>query len=236
MKKYIFILLLVCLSLLSYSQYPSEKQVISPAEKWIKDIESTDLSFLWAGELSQDNRLGFIGDNFERIRLQFLSVIVNYDNPFEYFVYGKTMVNNVICDFQGSLNITKTGLKNDTIHIDLNRGFISGDFVFFEDPACMHSGVFRGYFVSQIYQDKTGTFYYDDIDNEDDNFTNNEFIGDCFDYKSEGSYICNFGDFRIPESGNLDVGKTEFSPSAQFLKNGWENFSNDQNMENIWWK
>jgi hypothetical protein len=101
MKKYIFSLLLLCLSFLSYSQYTTQNQVLNPAEQWIQDIEFTDLSFLWAGELSQENRLGYIGDNFERIRLQFVSVIINNDNPFEYFVYGKTLVSNVLCDFQG---------------------------------------------------------------------------------------------------------------------------------------
>jgi hypothetical protein len=210
--------------------------VLNPAEQWIQDIEFTDLSFLWAGELSQENRLGYIGDNFERIRLQFVSVIINNDNPFEYFVYGKTLVSNVLCDFQGSLSITETGLKNDTIHKDLNRGFISGDFVFFEDPACMHSGVFRGYFSSQIYQDKTGTFYYDDIEGDDANFINNEFIGEWYDYKTQESHVCNFGDFRIPESKDLDVGKMEFTPATQYLKNGWENFSKEESTENLWWK
>ena len=236
MKKYIFGILLLSSCLLSYAQFSSESPALSPAEKWIQDIEYTDMSFLWAGELSQENRLGFIGSDFERISVHFVSVIENNDNPFEYFVYGKTRVDGVICEFQGSINITETGLKNDTVHRNLNRGFISGDFVFFEDPSCMHSGVFRGYFVSQIYQDKTGTFYYDDIDGEDPYYMNNEFIGEWFDYGSDESFVCNFGDFRIPESQGLDVGELEFSPAQEYLDNGWKAYSNDHDSEDIWWK
>jgi hypothetical protein len=35
---------------------------------------------------------------------------------------------------------------------------------------------------------------------------------------------CNWGDYRIPDSGDLDNGAAEFCVNPKYQKNGWENF------------
>ncbi len=44
-------------------------------------------------------------------------------------------------------------------------------------------------------------------------------------YKTNISKKCNFGDYRIPESVNLDIGAGEFSPDPKFFDKGWKSYS-----------
>ncbi|MFW5645265.1 MAG: hypothetical protein ACOCZL_05080, partial [Bacteroidota bacterium] len=143
----------------------------------LTQLENTDLGFLWRGERSQSNRIGYIGEEFQRLEVRFLSVIKNFDNPYEYFIYGKTRVENVICEFQGSLLISETGYIQEDEHSEFERAYISGNFVLFEDQVCRHSGIFRGKFLTGIYHDDQGNIYYDDLDRDEDDYINNEFFG-----------------------------------------------------------
>ncbi|MGC9344740.1 MAG: hypothetical protein ACP5E3_18680, partial [Bacteroidales bacterium] len=145
---------ILIISILSYSglfgQEPDslqnslkEVEVDSTQEFLLTAIENSDIGFLWAGSQSQDNRLGFIGENFQRLQIRFLSVIQNFDNPYEYFMYGKTKVKDNICEFQGSLIIREAGVVEDEDYPDINRAYLAGDYVLFEDQSCLHSGIFR---------------------------------------------------------------------------------------------
>ena len=43
-------------------------------------------------------------------------------------------------------------------------------------------------------------------------------------YKTKSSKKCHWGDYRIPDCGDLDKGAGEFSVSEKYIKNGWENY------------
>jgi hypothetical protein len=68
-------------------------EIDSVYEDLLFEFENSDIGFLWGGALSQDNRIGFIGDEFQRFQIRFLSVIQNFDNPYEYFLYGSSRVH-----------------------------------------------------------------------------------------------------------------------------------------------
>jgi hypothetical protein len=36
--------------------------------------------------------------------------------------------------------------------------------------------------------------------------------------------ICNWGEFRIPFSGDLDIGAGEFSPNPKYFSKGWADY------------
>lgn len=199
----------------------------------------SDISFLWKGELSQNERLGFIGNEFERIQIHFNSIIQNFDNPFEYLVYGKSMVKNNICEFQGSIIIYEVGFDAEGDDSS-GSGFLKGDYLFYEDPSCLHSGIFQGEFYTNFYIDKTETLYYDDLDENDNSYTNNSFIGKWYHYSSELEQVCNWGDRRIPESAALDIGLAKFKPSFKYYNSGWANYSKEEEQGDQesapWWK
>ena len=203
-------------------------------------LSNNDIGFLWEGEQSQNERIGYIGQEFERIQIHFNSVIQNFDNPLEYFVYGKSKVKNTICEFQGYLVIQELGFKEESTSSDFHQGFLDGEYMFYENQSCLHSGIFQGKFYTDFYIDETETLYYNDLDSENNLFANNSFVGTWFHYDSDLEQICNWGDYRIPESAGLDIGLEDFKPSFKYLDMGWKEYLQEkrstEEVSNPWWE
>lgn len=193
--------------------------------------------------------LGFIGDNYQRIQIKFISVIKNKENPGEYFIYGKSMVKNNVCDFQGTINITSAFYFKKSDSPGIKQGKVIGNYLFYENPQQKHVGYFRGVFSSDWYMDKEGNLKYDNLSDVADGFTNNEFVGTWTNYSGTVTKICNWGDNRIPMSGDLDDGTGEFHPSQKYQANGWltyiqansgGNNTNEKEAreaeQKLWWK
>jgi hypothetical protein len=199
--------------------------------------------------LHTDNSViyGFIGDNYQRLHIKFITVSKSQSLPTTYLVYGKSMVKQNICTFRGSISISSIR-KYETMSYGVddeykNKGIkgqyvISGSYSFSEDSTQAHSGVFKGDFQSNFYLDKNNIVHYDDIE-LGDAYTNNQFLGEWIGYKSKLIKRCNWGDFRAPNSGDLDIGAGEFSPNEKYLKFGWENIPEEQLLShrtNKWWQ
>jgi hypothetical protein len=166
------------------------------------------------------------------------------------------MVKNNICDFRGTITISNIRkYKSISYGVDdsyKNKGikgeyFILGDFTFSEDQGQSHSGIFRGAFQTDFFLDKNNKAQYDDIDLDADAYTNNQFVGQWIDYKTNQVKRCNWGDLRIPNSGNFDIGAGDFSPDDKYLKYGWQsvrdlmsqnsNYKKAKQIEEAkWWK
>jgi len=164
---------------------------------------------------------GFIGDNYQRLRIRFISVIKNNNKPNEYFVYGKSMVKENICEFQGILTIKHAFNFKNSEYPDTRTGKVIGDYIFYENPSQKHVGIFKGVFCSNWYIDKEGNLKYDDLMDGVDGFSNNGFVGSWTNYSGTIIKTCNWGDDRIPMSGDLDNGAGEFHPDAKYINNGW---------------
>lgn len=241
--KFFFSLAILCMSISGLSaQDNNESPADSLSVLLLEELEFNDISHLWSGSKAQDNKLGFIGKDYERLRIRILSVIKNPDNPYEYFLYGKTLVSGTLCEFQGSLQITEAGFYETQANADFAKGFLYGDYVLAEDASCLHSGVFRGSFQTDFYIDDNWTFYYDNLNEDLPNYRNNQFEGRWYPYREGEAMTANWGDSRIPGSDDLDAGFAEFLPSLKYLKNGWDSFEteikNRKAGEEIgqWWK
>jgi len=174
---------------------------------------------------------GFIGDNYQRIRVKFLKVTKSQSAPENYLVYGKSMVKDNICEFRGTItiqNIRKYKIISYGVDDEYkNKGIrgqyvISGNYNFSENESQAQSGTFTGTFQSNFYLDKNNKVHYDDIADVADGYTNNQFIGRWVSHKINVVKKCNWGDFRVPNSGDLDIGAGEFSPNEKYLKYGWQ--------------
>ncbi|MDP9048796.1 MAG: hypothetical protein M3N14_11720 [Bacteroidota bacterium] len=206
--------------------------------------------------LHTDNSLvyGFIGDNYQRLRIKFITITKSQSLSNTYLVYGKSMVKKNICAFRGAISISSIR-KYRTMSYGIddeykNKGIkgqyvISGSYSLNEDTTQAHSGTFKGNFQSNFYLDKNNKVHYDDIDLGSDAYINNQFVGEWISYKSKLIKRCNWGDFRVPNSGDLDMGAGEFSPYDKYLKYGWQSIrdmgskNNDkakQLEEAKWWK
>ena len=172
--------------------------------------------------------LGFIGENYQRFYIHFISAIQNPTDKLNYFIYGKTRVKENICSFQGQMVNKEARILVDCDQPPLKQGFVNGTFEFYEDSKQKGTGKLTGTFSTDFYIDNNGKIRYDAISFNADGFNNNPFKGIWTSYKLNESKKCNWGDYRIPEcewKNGCDVGAAEFSINDKYIKNGWENYT-----------
>lgn len=214
-----------------FTQEVLDKGTILPAELRDSLIEK-DLSSLWT-RTPEWLVYGFIGNDYQRLRVKLLSVIKDPESPSRYRVYGKDKVKVNICEFQGDLDITNIRQYNDTgqgldeVYRDssiLGRFVVCGRYRLLEDPAQPYSGTFTGSFTSYFYLDRAGSVRYDDIEDVADGYNNNQFVGEWISYDGGSIKRCNWGDFRIPNGRDMDIGAGYFSPVDEYLSYGWRSY------------
>ena len=197
--------------------------------------------------------LGFIGDNYQRLQIHFISIIKNQSNPYEYFTYGKTKVKNNICEFQGTITIKEAKLYDNRNEVCCDKdtlikfGYANCEVILYEDRKTNSSGFIKGNLSSSFLIDLDGVFRYDAYFLVADGFSNNEFTGVWTSYQTGLTKKCNWGDYRIPESRGLDIGVAVFIADDKYKDNGWKSYNecdncNDANCQACkeelkkWWK
>jgi len=165
--------------------------------------------------------LGFIGDDYQRFFIHFVSVIQNPTSPHDYLVYGKTKVKETICSFQGIITIRQARIYKSGEIPTYKQGFATCDVILYEDKKQPSTGFIKGKLKSEFLIDNKGQLRYDALMFVADGFSNNQFVGSWTSFKTNASKKCNWGDYRIPECGDLDIGAGEFSVKEKYVKNGW---------------
>jgi len=225
--KFIILTLTFSLTLAASGQIPKSVD-------YFAKIKNYDLSKLWCADsieiegggekISFPEPLGYIGDNYQRFYIHYITVKKNKDNPYQYNVYGKTKVKNNTCSFNGTITVTKAMLYKERDDPRFKQGSIICNVTFYEDSTKALSGVIKGKLTTHFYLDKKGKIHYDALVFGSDSFSNNECSAIWTSYKTGKSKRCNWGDFRIPDSGNFDIGAGEFSVADKYVKNGWDNY------------
>lgn len=176
--------------------------------------------------------LGFIGGNFQRFQIHFTSITKNPKNPYHYFAYGKTMVKEKVCSFKGTITIEQAKLYRSSDLPTDQQGFATCEVTLYEDRKEPYSGLIKGKLTSNFTIDNRKRLRYDALMLINDSFSNNGFIGTWTSYKTNTSKKCNWGDYRIPDCGDLDSGTGEFFVSEKYLKNGWVSYMLENEMPN----
>lgn len=206
----------------------------------IDDFVKYDYSIIWLS--NQESNIGFIGDNYQRFYIHFYSFTKNGASPSSYLAKGKSKVKNNICDFEGVIRILhireinkrqreemmETAKKHndpDLIGRTKYRQYmILAEYELNENQNQKWAGKFKGFIKSYFYI-KNKSIFYDDLNfGYSDSFSNNLFDGI---WKMHGSKIekkCCWGNYRIPNCGDLDIGAGEFSPNDKYLNYGWSNY------------
>ncbi len=191
-------------------------------ENIISNLIQLELSKIWL-RTPEYFIFGFIGTDYQRIRIKFISIIKNPKSPHIYHVFGKSMVNHNICDFQGVLEIETVYPFTSSLHEAHEDGFIIGSYAFYEDPKQKHVGSFQGVFASYYYLDENDQLSLDsDVMTLSNGTSINGFVGTWKKYGSTVEKPCHWGDYRIPLSGDLDGGAGGFWPVEKYAHNGWE--------------
>jgi hypothetical protein len=211
-----------------------------------------DFGPLWTRLHDNDSVLGYIGDNYQRLRIAILSARKRSGQPDTYDVTGKSMVKNVVRAFSGTIKITKA-LSTPESELDeeykgeqvKEAGVVIGEYHFSEDPKQTNTGSFDGDFVTYWIVDRKGKFQYDEVLMGADGYTNNQFAGSWTSYRNKTKKAASWGDSRIPLAGDLDIGAGEFSPDEKYVQNGWQSYRDAYARQNKralmeerrqWWK
>jgi len=196
----------------------------------LNNLNNQDFSEIWM-KTNDELIFGIIGKEHQRILIKFLTVEKNINNPSEYFISGKTNVKDNICDFVGKITLQNIQeiisenygvddeYKNSKIKL---QGLITAKYEFFENKKQKHSGYFSGTMQSLFYIDENDQIQYNDISIVSDGYFNNSFVGKWKMYNSDLEKICNWGDYRVPNSNcDFDIGIGEFNVSEKYWKKGW---------------
>lgn len=222
---------LVLIFLIFILSQSAKAQLVSMSE-FDSIIKTADLSNLWCSDSvyvgynnlykAREEPFGFIGANYQRLRIHFISVIKNQEKPHNYFVYGKTKVKDNICAFQGEIKIDSLIKNNYSEDADCKSATIYGTYMFYEDPDKKGTGIFKGSFTTKICFDPINKIFYNWIALGADGYRNNQFIGNWTSYFSGNSKTCNWGDYRMPNSSDFDIGAAELSPNPNYYEYGWD--------------
>ncbi|MCB9197681.1 MAG: hypothetical protein H6600_04425 [Flavobacteriales bacterium] len=221
----VLLLIFCCLSLSMFGQKVDK----TTFDSIVKTIDFSDLwcsDSVYAGDYNKIIRrqepFGYIGDNFQRLRIHFISVIKKIETPNIYFVYGKTKVKGNICTFQGELRIDSLIKTSDKYDPDCSPATFYGTYLLYEDSDQKGSGILSGQFQTNICIDKQNNMIYDWIALGAGGYRNNQFEGIWTSYSSGNSKVCNWGDYRIPNSKEFDMGAAELSPHPKYYSFGWD--------------
>ena len=231
-------LVFIIFSVTAYSQQ---------SERWIDEIEhpksarhqlsSTDFKAKYLNHdfsqllIPKSEFLGFIGNDFKRIQIEFKQIKKSMDSSSIYILNGNSTVGNNTCDFNGLIRIKKIKeFKNlhlgvDEIYADsgiVSQGIVFAEYEIKESKDQKYSGAFKGVMTLWFYIDSLGNIRYDNIENHSDSYKNNQYVGVWNQYNSDKTKTCNWGEYRIPYSGDLDIGAGEFSVNPKYLLNGWK--------------
>lgn len=221
-------------------------QKVNYSDEWIKQLENPKYGLY---KIKPDNSIekyksydfsplikpqteffGFISQDYRRTYMKFTSVRKDPVSS-AYLVTGNSLVLNNKCDFTGTINIEQIR-EFVTFHYGVDerykdsgikaQGLIIGAYSLKENKQQPHSGEFKGVMSLLWYINKAGILTYDRIYlMTSDSYRNNQYVGIWRDYVTKNEKTCNWGEYRIPFSGDLDIGAGEFSPNEKYFDKGW---------------
>ena len=179
----------------------------------------------------KDNFLGFIGVNRKRLRITFTSIKKSEKNKDVYEVEGfSNVMNKNKRTFKGTFSLLShykfTKSANDDPPLP-KKGEVEGFSTFLyqlaEDENLTATGVFKGkMIVMWLKKVNAAPVYY--IPFHDDGERNYQFFGTWTSYKTKKTLVASWGEYRIPCSGDFDLGDGDFGPNPKYWQYGWEEF------------
>lgn len=196
-------------------------------------LTKTDLSGLWVSDslplldgkkMARTEPLSFYGAKYERQYIHFNYIAANADNPKQYIVAGKTKRGEQVYNFRGTLTVRRAEYMTETVDKTYRRATIFSDIAIIEDASKPGAGMINGTMSTYVLVDGDEGVQYDVSNLASEQYRNNQFAGSWRSYKPGQTVACNWGDYRIPNSGKLDVGTTNFMVADEYKANGWQGY------------
>ena len=178
----------------------------------------------------KDNFLGFIGVNRKRLRITFTSIKKSEKNKDVYEVEGfSNVMNKNKRTFKGTFSLlSHYKFAEQTVDVPLPKkgeivGYSTFSYELAEDENLTATGVFKGkMIVMWLKKVNAAPVYY--IPFHDDGERNYQFFGTWTSYKTKKTLVASWGEYRIPCSGDFDLGDGDFGPNPKYWQYGWEEF------------
>lgn len=169
--------------------------------------------------------LGFVGTDYQRLDIVFVSVTHDASVLRDYTVSGYSLVRGVQTPFTGTIRIRRID-RLDPMHFgvdDAMKPEVKLEGVLYADVELTQTdgGRFVGEMALNWFIDRQGRLRYDDIEREADGYRNNQYRTMWFADSAAKGQVANWGEYRIPDSGDLDIGAAEFSPDPKYRSQGW---------------
>lgn len=224
------------LSLSIYSQSQENDNTSTyKALNLIENYSEYDFSDLL---LPKSDFLGFIGDDFKRVKIKFNQIKKSNNTATIYQVNGKYAVDKNNYNLKGTIN---------TLEVKEYRNFHYGIDMMYADSSLQVQGIFlanyelkayknskfigtySGTMSLSFYVDRNQNIRYDDIQKHSDGYINNAYTGHWKSRSQINTTICNWGEYRIPNANDLDIGVGEFSINPKYYNKGWKDLKPNQN-------
>ena len=175
--------------------------------------------------------LGYIGDNYQRLFIYLNLISRDPIDKKKYHVHGASEVRGDKRSFDGEIVVTTIreylemhyGVDDEMKPAGIKReGLLVGRYNFKQQDNQTPGGTFEGIVTLYWYVDRKGNIRYDDIEHESDNYINNQYVGTWIASDSNEKEVANWGEYRIPFSGDLDIGAAEFSADPKYKAEGWD--------------
>jgi len=228
----------------------------------LSQLTHFDYSSLWT-EYDKDI-LAFAGDDYQRLRVKYLAVVKNAEDPTRYYVYGKRMVESDICPFMGEIKLIHIRMFSESErkreyeratapHVDewaIHRFSypeysLFAQYRFFENPNQAGTGFFEGILRTDFYVD-SGKIVYDTLDFWSDGYCNNQYVGTLTIYAGGAPQKSYWGEWWIPLSGDFSVFEgAEWGPGRKYWDKGWDTYTKaryesdttaQKEEQREWWK
>ena len=180
----------------------------------------------------KSNFLGFIGVNYKRLRITFTSIKKNEENKDVYEVEGfSTVMNKNKRTFKGTFTLqshyrlTAPAFDEDEpLKKGEAEGFSTFSYTLKEDENLTATGVFKGEMLVLWYKAINKKPVYTELFIQSDGSRNYQFFGTWTSYKTKKTSVASWGEYRIPCSGDFDLGDGDFGPNPKYWQYGWEEF------------
>ena len=180
----------------------------------------------------KDNFLGFIGVNRKRLRITFTSIKKSEENKDVYEVEGfSTVMNKNKRTFKGTFTLqshyrlTAPAFDGDEpLKKGEAEGFSTFSYMLKEDENLTATGVFKGEMLVLWYKGINKKPLYTELFVQSDGSRNYQFFGTWTSYKTKKTSVASWGEYRIPCSGDFDLGDGDFGPNPKYWQYGWEEF------------
>ena len=226
-----YTLVLLCSAM--YAQPCTFKDIIErtthnvPYEKY-----NIHLDMLQVLNGKKDNFLGFIGVNRKRLRITFTTIKKSEENKDLYEVEGfSTVMNKSKRTFKGTFTLqshyrlTAPAFDGDEpLKKGEAEGFSTFSYTLKEDENLTATGVFKGEMLVLWYKAINKKPVYTELFIQSDGSRNYQFFGTWTSYTTKKTSVASWGEYRIPCSGDFDLGDGDFGPNPKYWQYGWEEF------------